>query len=99
MTFGSKVIWKSYEITPAPVRLPTVTGTVISDAAAAFWFGSETGIRGVPVGEAVGVAVNVGVALGLPVPPETVRLPFVVNAGGSPSLNWNPGWKMLPGSV
>ena len=55
---------------------------------------------GVAVAVAVAVGVFVGVAVGVPVPPPlTVRLPFVVDDIGTPSLNTKPGWKLLPGSV
>lgn len=53
----------------------------------------------VAVGVFDAVGVNVGVKVGVPVPPLTVMLPFVVNAGGSPSFHINPGWNPLPGSV
>ena len=91
---------KSYEITPRPVRFPTVTGMVISDPIAAFTFGSETGTTP-GLGDAVGVAVFVAVSVGVPLggPPVTVTLPFVVDAGGSPSFHWKPGWNVWLGSV
>ena len=59
---------------------------------------------GVPVGVAVAVFVADGVVVGVLVgvlvwPPLTVRLPLVVNAGGSPSFHAKPGWNIWPGSV
>src|SRR5205823_5506529 len=54
---------------------------------------------GVPVAVGVRVFVGVGLAVSVGVGPRTVMLPFAVIAGGTPSLNWNPGWKILPGSV
>lgn len=55
----------------------------------------------VQVGPAVGVAVAVAVAVAVKVgpPPGIVTLPLVVEAAGSPSLNWNAGWKFMLGSV
>ena len=64
----------------------------------------------VPVGVGVGVLVRVGVfvavfvavKVGVPdgdAPPLTVKIPFAVNAGGSPSFHVNPEWGIWPGSV
>ena len=55
---------------------------------------------GVPVGDGVELGVVVGDHAGVGVPPDPrSTLPFVVDAGGKPSLNWNPGWVILFGSV
>ena len=99
------MICRSYEIIPRPVVLPTVIGTVIREPGDALTIGSETGIGGVPVGVAVGVNVGVIVVTAVPVgvsvavAPLTVTLPFVVNAGGTPSLKEKPGWNPMVGSV
>lgn len=85
----------------------TVTGGVpvaVADAVAVIVNVGVTlgAVVGVLVGVAVLVAVFVAVKVGEPLgvePPLTVTLPFVVNAGGSPSFHANPGWNPIPGSV
>lgn len=47
----------------------------------------------------VAVLVNVGVDVAVGVTFPTVTLPFVVNAGGSPSFHKNPGCGIWFGSV
>ena len=152
ITAGLKSMLRSYEITPNPVKSPTVIGTAIVPGVA-LMFGNDTDTPlGVPAGVAVAVfvavlvevdvgvfvdvAVNAGVFVGVFVdvfdgvnvdvavavavfvdvavaagvgvlvevfvgvaPPGIVTLPFVRAACGSPSLNINPGWKFVPGSV
>ena len=120
ITAGLKSMLRSYEITPNPVKSPTVIGTAIVPGVA-LMFGNDTDTPlGVPAGVAVavfvavlvevdvGVFVDVAVAAGVGVlvevfvgvaPPGIVTLPFVRAACGSPSLNINPGWKFVLGSV
>lgn len=70
-TVGSNETCMSYEITPKPVRSPTVTGIMTSPGVAVI-FGSDTGTPdgvpaavGVDVAVAVEVAVNAGVFVGV----------------------------------